>query len=220
MSSEFITAWSESDHLGHTSLFFCLHNSNSIDFLCSHQNYDKVLTKNFCTRHDIFLYRTFVQALAWCRQATSQYLNECWHHQECMSHWVSVIDILSTHDTLESSHSQGMTSFYIDGLVQERCNSSVLAMELHLSYPNPLTQWLQKAYHNDKNGSKLTDDIFKMHLFKWKILHLIKISLEFAPKGSTDYKSWFIQLMTLHWTGNKQLFDGPVLWYIYSAVPL
>ena len=27
---------------------------------------------------------------------------------------------------------------YIDGLVQERCNSSVLAMELSLSYTNPI----------------------------------------------------------------------------------
>ena len=34
----------------------------------------------------------------------------------------------------ESSHHQRE---YIDGLVQERCNSSALAMELHLSYTNP-----------------------------------------------------------------------------------
>ena len=28
---------------------------------------------------------------------------------------------------------------YIDGLMQERCNSSALAMELHISCINPLT---------------------------------------------------------------------------------
>ena len=30
--------------------------------------------------------------------------------------------------------------FYIDGLVQERCNSSVLALELRLSCTNPMIQ--------------------------------------------------------------------------------
>ena len=30
-----------------------------------------------------------------------------------------------------------VASIYMDGLVQERCNSSALAMELHLSYTNP-----------------------------------------------------------------------------------
>ena len=33
---------------------------------------------------------------------------------------------------------QSLETLYLDGLMQERCNSSALAMELHLSCPNPL----------------------------------------------------------------------------------
>ena len=50
---------------------------------------------------------------------------------------LSSSSLLSSSSSLSlSSSSSSSSSSYIDGLVQERCNSSALAMELHLSYTN------------------------------------------------------------------------------------
>ena len=52
-------------------------------------------------------------------------------------------DISAGGFSLTCHHEEGLTLLkwkaYIDGLVQERCNSSALAMELHLSCTNPST---------------------------------------------------------------------------------
>ena len=93
-----------------------------------------------------------LQLMARCCQATSHYLNHCWQvlwlHTAPLSHseltWLN-----DTSDHQQSSYWAygGFCSplrkhfnrlYEIDGLVQERRNSSALAMELHLSCTNPL----------------------------------------------------------------------------------
>ena len=62
------------------------------------------------------------------------------------AHWLAFImmvadgQLLNKHQALSGHHAdsaQTKLSHHINGLVQERCNSSALAMELRLSCTNP-----------------------------------------------------------------------------------
>ena len=80
-----------------------------------------------------------------------------------------------------------------DELVQERRNSSALAIELHLSCTNPSIQ----------NGH-CGDDILKCILNE-NFRIFIKISLNFIPKGPIDNKSPLVQIMAWCRWGDKPL---------------
>ena len=59
---------------------------------------------------------------------------------------------MNTHNTRPVTSRQGED---IDGLVQERCNSSALAMELCLSCTNPSIWYQQKRHKTTTNALKL-----------------------------------------------------------------
>ena len=90
---------------------------------------------------------TLVQAMAWCRQATSHYLSQCWPRSlspygVTRPQWVKPVQqaLVSIYKTCKLSALKLGVSLchgYIYGLVLERCNSSALAMELRLSCANP-----------------------------------------------------------------------------------
>ena len=89
---------------------------------------------------------TLVQVMAWCRQATSHYLSQCWPRSLSpygitRPEWVKgPWDIKSMRNSLRES-----AQYEINGLAQQRRNSSELAMELSLSYtkpPNCEKHWL------------------------------------------------------------------------------
>ena len=97
---------------------------------------------------------TLVQVMAWCRQATSHYLSQCWPRSMTLygitrPQWVNSfygrksfgledrehvsvsIQAPSGHDTPSCARD------HFDGWVQERRNPSALAIELHLYCINP-----------------------------------------------------------------------------------
>ena len=107
---------------------------------------------------------TLVQVMGWYRQATSHYLRQYWSRSlspygitrpqwvdikmslMCKTNLSSEFNSVSEYANLTVSVNMMPTFFcmarsdiesYIDGLVQERCNSSALAMELRLSCTNP-----------------------------------------------------------------------------------
>ena len=70
------------------------------------------------------------QVMAWCRQATSHYLSQCWPgslspNDVTSPQWVNFKNTIFKLQTIPEH-------FHIDGLVQERRNSSALALELRL----------------------------------------------------------------------------------------
>ena len=66
--------------------------------------------------------------MAWCRQATSHYLNQCWPRS------------LPPYGVTRPQWVKGFHD--IDGLVQERRNSSVLVVELRLSCTKPSISYM------------------------------------------------------------------------------
>ena len=81
-----------------------------------------------------------VQVMAWCHQATSHYLSQCCHRMESLGHkdWTQMASGKCGRVFKKCNlWTYVMDKANIDGLMQERCNSSALAMELHLSCINP-----------------------------------------------------------------------------------
>ena len=105
---------------------------------------------------------TLVPVMAWCRQATSHYLSQCWprslspygvtrpqwvkcleSHHTMLIWWIA--PVTDHRDGIKNHYTNGGDTgtwwkiyiYHFDGLVQERCNSSALAMELRLSCNNP-----------------------------------------------------------------------------------
>ena len=56
-----------------------------------------------------------------------------------------------------------------------------------------------------QNGCHFRDNFFKCIFMNAKFWIAIQISLEIVPKGPIDNKSELVQVMALHWTGNKPL---------------
>ena len=85
---------------------------------------------------------TLVQVMAWCRQATSHYLGQCWPRSMSPNgvtrpQWVKIIAISPGYNELTKQ----IKSLHIHEVVQERLNPSALAMELRLSCINPSSTW-------------------------------------------------------------------------------
>ena len=93
---------------------------------------------------------------------------------------------------------------YINGLVQERCNSSALAMELHLSCPNLSICGCYFA------------EIFKSIFLIEKLRIFIQISLKLVPKSPINNESALVQIMAWHRSGAKPLSE-PLLVYHTDA---
>ena len=95
---------------------------------------------------------TLVHEMAWCCQATSHYLSQCLpkymspysitRPQGIISSWPGSIFLVSSWVRLFQ---------HIDGLVQERHNSSALAMEWRLSCTNPSISCVNNARYSTYN---------------------------------------------------------------------
>ena len=86
---------------------------------------------------------------------------------------------------------------HIDGFVQERRNSSALAMELRLSCINILRPW--------QNVRRFADDTFKRIFLNENVRISIKISLRFVPKGPINNIPALVQIMAWRRSGVKPL---------------
>ena len=97
---------------------------------------------------------TLIQVKAWCRQATSHYQSQYWPRTMSPNgatrpQWVKPRE---TPHTSPSQNCPIMALHYIDGLMQERCNSIANALELHLSCTNPLISLSAALYLPSLNG--------------------------------------------------------------------
>ena len=121
---------------------------------------------------------TLVQVMAWCRQATSHYLSQCWPR------------FLSPYGV---TRPQWVNScFHFDGLMQDRCNSSALAIEIRLSCINP-SIWLHTISHE----MFICDQLYSAcTILLW---HFLKTFIGFPEKKKSS--------LTINSTRSNELFS-------------
>ena len=96
-------------------------------------------------------------------------------------------------------------NFYIDGLVQERRNSSAFAMVLRLSCTKPAI-WNHTSTHwwrDKKDSIFFSDDIFRFILLHENCCILIQISQEYIPNGPIDNEPALVQIMSWRQIGAR-----------------
>ena len=92
---------------------------------------------------------TLVQVMAWCCQATSHYLNQCWlryltPYGVTRPQWVKEsisFKFSRLRDAYVTVYCAIIGLGYVDGLVQDHSNSSAAAMKLLQSCAKPSTSW-------------------------------------------------------------------------------
>ena len=62
-----------------------------------------------------------------------------------------------------------------------------------------------------QNGRHFADNIFKCIFFNENVWILIKISLEFVPKGPINNMPALVPIMTWHWPGDKPLSEPMIV---------
>ena len=111
----------------------------------------------------------------------------------------NVCNIMLHQDILQINH-RGfpITKHHIDGLVQERRNSSALAMELRLSCINPLT-WVL------------------WHLKSPAISLLVQLLVQANIKGNTKGPHYWPIVRGIHWSLVDSPHNGPVMWKAFPC---
>ena len=142
---------------------------------------------------------TLVQVMAWCRQAPSHYLNQCWPrsptpYDVTRPQWVKM--------WAQLQHFWCYLCIY--GL-----SKHTFGMESMLCCPG------QQAYcpaagcldtlRRRQNGRHFPDDIFKWVFLNENIWILLKISLKFVPKVRINNIPALVQIMAWHQPGDKPL---------------
>ena len=131
---------------------------------------------------------TLVQVMAWCRQATSHYLSQCWPSS------LSPIDITRPQwvNIFQRRH------FGVD------CNRS-------FCYNIYSKRQANNTVNTLRPGQNVCHfEIFKCNFLRENICNLVEISPKFVPKGPTDNNLALVQIMIWHIAGDKPL---PELWY-------
>ena len=124
---------------------------------------------------------------------------------------------------------------YTDGLVQERHNSSALAMELRLSCTNPLilSCWRDmvsaisqfKGWYIAKlntlrlkqNGRHFADNIFECIFMNENLWISLKTSLKFVPKVRINNIPTLVPIMAWHLVGAKPLSE-PMMFNLLTHI--
>ena len=95
--------------------------------------------------------------------------------------YISHLIIMSDNTPVTPGDKASASMVHIDGLVQERLNSSALAMELHLSYSNPSIYW-QTSYD--------------WKISKWRLNVKIIEGMKLLQKANTGKQSLQLLVMT------------------------
>ena len=106
--------------------------------------------------------------------------------------------LMAAWHTARETHGDNFPPMYIDGLVQERWNSSALAMELHLSCINPSVDRLVQERYNSS--------VLAMELLSWinpSIYH------KFGHGQISYYNHIFLRDVITYWNLN---FNGILDW--------
>ena len=125
-------------------------------------------------------------------------------------------DWLSGAGTSRERSSAVVVTEHIDGLVQERRNSSALAMELRLSCTNPslstnTSSLVINTWEFEQNGQHFADVNFKCVFLNDNQYIFIQISLKFDPKGPGDNKPALSRVMAWYSTGDKPLSESMMI---------
>ena len=109
----------------------------------------------------------------------------------------------------------------IDGLMQDCCICSALAMEIQQSCTKPLKWWMKfQLLEAETKWLPCCRRHFQMLFLRWK--YLIFNQNFIVPEGPIDNKSGLVQVMAWRQAGDKPLpstwiNDDVVHWYIYAS---
>ena len=153
--------------------------------------------------------------MAWCHQATSHYLSQCWPRSlspygVSRSQWVN---LLSEVMCVCVSFWMIFSAASDENFIKRMTDCSILVVELGPDDFNTLRL--------RQNGRHFEDNIFECIYFNENICISIKISLKFVPRGLIDNKVTLVQIMVWHrWRAIIWTNDGLVYWCIYASLGL
>ena len=125
---------------------------------------------------------TLVQVMAWCRQATSYYLSQCWPR----SAWsVSPYGLIRPQ--------------WVKWIIMAVPGADV--SDIHIRMLSTDFNTLRPR----QNGRHFADDVFKCIFLNGNLWISIKISLKFVPKDPINNIPALVQIMAWRRTGDKPL---------------
>ena len=159
---------------------------------------------------------TLVQVMAWCRQATSHYLSQCWprsmspngvarpqwvnSNKSCGTKFINSLNVttfkyaqLKSYDT-KIINSLNVTTFKHAQF--KSCNTKFI---------NSMNNTTFNTLRPRQNGRHFADAIFKRIFVNENIWIPIKISLKFVPKGSINNIPALVPIMAWRRPGDKPL---------------
>ena len=174
---------------------------------------------------------TLVQVMAWCHQATSHYLSQCWPRSMppygvTRPQWVNTLmpqqsDLHLADNIFTCTFFDKRDCILISNLTEicswlSNCHfisigsgyglvlsgNKLLPEPVMIKFISPWTKWLPfSRWH------------FKMHFHEWKVLYF---DSKFTEVCSIDNKSALVQVMAWHRTGDKPL-PEPMLTQFINA---
>ena len=124
---------------------------------------------------------TLVQVMAWCRQATSHYLSQCWPRSV-------------------SPYGVTRPQWVINHWLSDRIRNYI-PVKLWDVITHPWLNLLRLR----QNGRHFSDDILKYIFLNENVWISIKISLKFVPKVPINNYPALVQIMAWCWPGDKPL---------------
>ena len=118
---------------------------------------------------------TFAHVMACCLMRLSNYLNQC----------LLLISVVLWHSPERNFTTSSPAHIQYDGFENHT---------FKIPDKSPRSQWVN-TLRLGQNGHHLPDDIFKCIFLKENVWILIKISLNFVPKGPTNNISALVQVM-------------------------
>ena len=158
-------------------------------------------------------YVSIIHVIAWCHQATSHYLNQCWPRHAlpcgitrlfcnmvntsmimimdyCLMAAKSLPELMLTHCQVIESSNNNFKWFYLQ-------NGCLFIQVSTCSGINTLRP--------RQNGRHFADDMFKCIFLNGNVRISIKISLKFLPKDPINSIPSLVQIMAWRQPGNKPL---------------
>ena len=157
---------------------------------------------------------TLAQIMAWCHQAPSHYLSQCWPRftSPCgitRPQWVTMKSggILAPTETLLIVLTNGMAG--VPTYIQHwRVWTSCWSYNTRWYHTRSVHAWRVNTLRSEQNAWHFSDKILKCIFLNENVHISIRISLKFSPNGSLDIKH-ALEFMAWHHTGAK-LWAAPI----------
>ena len=145
---------------------------------------------------------TLVQVMAWCRQATSHYLSQCWPRSLTpygitRPQWVNTgPHCMSVLIEVMAWCCQARSHYF-----KQCCTGTMFPYGI----TGPQGDFFINTLRLRQNGRHFTDDNFKCIFLNENVRISIEISLKFFPKGRINYIPSLVQIMAWRRPGDKPL---------------